>query len=403
MAIRPLLQPPRLWVSDSTPEQPRRATWLELFYDLVFVVAISQLAHRLSGDVSFGGFFGFVALFIPLWWAWIGTTFYANRFDSDDLGRRILMGLQMLAIAALAVNIHHGLSSTSVGFALAYGASRLMLVLEYLWAGFNIPAVRKLTTPTAIGFGFGAILWLLSAFVPLPVRFSLWVIGLVSDFLTPLTVAAQLNKFPPHPEHLPERFGLFTIIVLGEAIIAVVNGVSEMNWGWASSGSAIAGFVTAFSLWWIYFDNVSGSVFGQQQPKGGGQNAGGLKRSLLWLYIHLPLVIGLAATGVGVEHGIEQAGYGAALTSPERWLICGCVGLCYGCLAVLHRLGIILSCKTRTRHRLAGLGIMLALAIFGAGLSPLVLMSAIALVGIVQVALDIYQGKPELMPHSISS
>jgi len=389
MAIRPLLQPPRLWVGDSAVEQPRHATWLELFYDLVFVVAISQLAHKLSGDVSPSGFFGFVALFIPLWWAWIGTTFYANRFDSDDLGRRILMGLQMLAIAALAVNVHHGLDSSSGGFALAYAASRVMLVLEYLWAGFNIPSVRKLTTPTAIGFSFGAGLWLLSAFVPMPVRFSLWAIGLVTDFLTPLTTRTQLKKFPPHAEHLPERFGLFTIIVLGEAIIAVVNGVSEMDWSLASSSSAIAGFITAFSLWWIYFDNVSGSVF-EQQPGGGG-----LKRSLLWLYIHLPLTIGLAATGVGVEHVIERAGYGELLTYPERWLICGCVALCYGCLAVLHRMGIIFNCKARTRHRLVGMGIMLALAVFGADLSPVVLISAIALVGLAQVALDIYQGKPD--------
>jgi low temperature requirement protein LtrA len=390
MAIRPLLQPPRLWVGDSAVEQPRRATWLELFYDLVFVVAISQLAHKLSGDVSLGGFLSFVALFVPLWWAWIGTTFYANRFDSDDLGRRILMGLQMLAIAALAVNVHHGLDSSSGGFALAYAASRIMLVLEYLWAGFNIPAVRKLTTPTAIGFSFGAGLWLLSAVVPLPVRFSLWAIGLVTDFLTPLTVRAQLKRFPPHAEHLPERFGLFTIIVLGEAIIAVVNGVSEMDWSLASSLSAIAGFVTAFSLWWIYFDNVSGSVFEKQQ-----QNAGGLKRSLLWLYIHLPLVIGIAATGVGVEHGIERAGHHELLADPERWLLCGSVALCYGCLAVLHRMGVIFACKSRTRHRLWGMGAMLVLAIAGASLAPTTVIALVAAMGLLQVGLDIYQGKPD--------
>lgn len=81
----------------------------------------------------------------------------------------------------------------------------------------------------------------------------------------------------------------------------------------------------------IYFENVSGSVCEKQQ-----QTAGGLQRSQPWLYIHLPLVIGLAATGVGVEHVIERAGYNELLTSPERWLICGCIALYYGCLAVLH-------------------------------------------------------------------
>ena len=389
MPIRPLLQPPRLWVGEDAVEQPRHATWLELFYDLVFVVAISQLAHKLNGDVSWHGFIRFIALFVPLWWTWIGTTFYANRFDSDDLGHRILMGCQMLAIAALAVNVHHGLSTSSGGFALAYAASRFMLVLEYLWAGWHLTEVRGLTTRMAIGFSFGAGLWLLSAFVPLPVRFALWGIGLLTDFATPLTAKSLLKKFPPHPEHLPERFGLFTIIVLGEAIIAVVNGVSEIHWSLNSSLSGMAGFATAFSLWWIYFDNVSGSLLEQV-----GRARGALKRSLLWLYIHLPLVIGLAATGVGVQHVIDRAGQHEFLTTPERWLICGCVALCYGCLAVLHRLGLIFSCKARTRHRLAAMAGMLVLAIVGASLRPTVIMGTIAIMGILQVCLDLYQGKP---------
>lgn len=98
----------------------RHATWLELFYDLVFVVAVSQLAHRLSGDVSWSGFLSYAGLFVPLWWTWIGTTFYANRFDSDDPIRRLMMGCQMLAIAVLAVNVHHAGSTTSFGFALSY-------------------------------------------------------------------------------------------------------------------------------------------------------------------------------------------------------------------------------------------------------------------------------------------
>ena len=387
--MKHLLRPPRLWVGDAVEEaSPRRATWLELFYDLVFVVAVSQLAHRLSTDVTVMGFLGFVALFIPVWWAWIGTTFYANRFDSDDLIRRILMGLHMLAIAALVVNVHHGLEESSGGFALAFAASRLMLVLEYLWAGWHIPKARKLTQRYAIGFSLGAMLWLISAFVPSPLQFGLWAIGLVIDFATPLTAGAMLQQFPPHPEHLPERFGLFTIIVLGEAVIAVVNGVSEMDWGVASTLSAIAGFLTAFSLWWIYFENVSGSALET------ARTTGRIQILQLWLYTHLPLVIGLAATGVGVEHVIEQAGHGFSLTGPERWLICGSVALCYGALAVLHRMGVIFLCKARTRHRLGGMATMLVLAIAGGALSPVILITLVALMALIQVGLDLYQGKP---------
>jgi low temperature requirement protein LtrA len=386
--LKPWFQPPRLWVGATADDRPRRATWLELFYDLVFVVVVSQLGHKLSDDVTLGGFLGFAALFVPVWWAWIGTTFYANRFDSDDLVRRILMGLQMLAIAALAVNVHHGLSSSSIGFAGAYVASRLMLVAEYLCAGWHIPVARGLTNRYALGFSLGAAMWVISLFVPLPWRLGLWAIGLAIDFVTPMTVTAMVKQFPPHVEHLPERFGLFTIIVLGEAIIAVVNGVSKVDWNWMSVLTAIGGFVTAFSLWWIYFDNVSGSALETSR------STGRLKVLQLWLYIHLPLVIGLAATGVGVEHLIKLAGQGGVLPTNERWLIGGAVAICYGAMAVLHRTGVIFLCKARTRHRIVAMLGMLGLAIGGETLSPVGVMTIIAIVGMTQVGLDLYQGKP---------
>ncbi|MDV3347203.1 low temperature requirement protein A [Leptothoe sp. LEGE 181152] len=387
------LRPPRLWVGETADEQPRdeqprHATWLELFYDLVFVVAISQLAHKLSVDVSVYGFLSFAALFVPLWWVWIGTTFYANRFDNDDVVRRILMGLQMLAVAALAVNVHHGLDDSSSSFALAYVASRLMLVLEYLWAGWHIPQARGLTNRYAVGFSVGALLWLISAFVPLSLRFVLWTVGLAVDFITPMLARTMVQQLPPHPEHLPERFGLFTIIVLGEAIIAVVNGVSEMHWEFASTLCAIAGFTIAFSLWWLYFENVSGSALET------ARTSGRVQILQLWLYIHLPLVIGLAATGIGVEKGILSAGHAGVLATPERWLLCGSVALCYGSLAVLHRMGVIFMCKARTRHRLVGMAAMLGVALVGTELSAMGVMSFVALMGIVQVGLDLYQGKP---------
>jgi low temperature requirement protein LtrA len=187
---------------------------------------------------------------------------------------------------------------------------------------------------------------------------------------------------------LPERFGLFTIIVLGEAIIAVVNGVATVAWNWMSVLTAIGGFVTAFSLWWIYFDNVSGSALETSR------STGRLKVLQLWLYIHLPLVIGLAATGVGVEHLIKLAGQGIALPDNERWLICGAVAIVYGAMAVLHRTGVIFLCKARTRHRIAAMIGLLVVAIVGGALSPVAIMAIIAGVGMTQVGLDLYQGKP---------
>ena len=145
-------QPPRLRLGKDS-EAERRATWLELFYNLVFVVAIAQLAHKLNEDVSLSGFFGFVVLFIPVWWSWVGAAFYSNRFDTDDLGHRLLTAVQMLAVAALAVNVHHGLGESSAGFALSYAAVRAVLVIEYLRAGKHVVTARSLTNRTTVDAG----------------------------------------------------------------------------------------------------------------------------------------------------------------------------------------------------------------------------------------------------------
>lgn len=379
------LQPPRLRIGKESEQEHRHATWLELFYDLVFVVAVSQVAHNLYEDVSVLGFFRFVFLFIPIWWAWIGTTFYANRFDSDDIGHRLLIGVQMLAIAALAVNVHHGLGETSAGFALAYAVGRAVLVIEYFRAAKYIPPARGLATRYGKGFAIAASLWLVSVFVPIPWRFILWGIGLIVDFATPLTTPKSLQVgLLPHPEHLPERFGLFTIIVLGEAIIAVVDGVSEQKWDIRSAISAVLGFSIAFSLWWIYFENVSGSAL-----RSAG-SVGRIEIYQVWLYGHLPLVIGLSATGVGVEHIIASEA-GNALSTPNRWLLCGGVAMCMLSLGLLHRTGVIFRCKVRSKYRFGAAALLIILAIVGVGQSPLLVVGIVAVVCATQVVQDLYQ------------
>lgn len=378
-------QPPRLRIGAESEHEHRHATWLELFYDLVFVVAVSQVAHNLYADVSIGGFFSFVFLFIPIWWAWIGTTFYSNRFDSDDIGHRLLIGVQMLAIAALAVNVHYGLGETSAGFALAYAVGRAVLVIEYFRAAKYIPEARGLATGYGTGFAIAASLWLVSAFVPSPLRFILWGIGLFVDFATPMTAPKSLQLgLLPHPEHLPERFGLFTIIVLGEAIIAVVDGVSEQKWDLRSAIAAVLGFSIAFSLWWIYFENVGGSAL---------RSAGAIGRIetyQVWLYGHLPLVIGLSVTGVGVEHIIASES-GNALSTPHRWLLCGGVAMCMLSLGLLHRTGAIFKCKVRSKYRFGTAALLIILAIVGVGQSPLLVVGIVAAICATQVVQDLYQ------------
>ena len=148
-----LWQPPRLRIGGSGEEE-RHATWLELFYDLLFAAVVAQLTFELSLDISPFGVLSFILLCIPVWWAWVGQSFYATRFDTDDLGHRLFIIAQMFAVAAMAVNVRAGLSSGSAGFALSYAALRFLLVGEYYGVYVSVPMARPSPENLASALGW---------------------------------------------------------------------------------------------------------------------------------------------------------------------------------------------------------------------------------------------------------
>jgi low temperature requirement protein LtrA len=380
-----LFRPPQLRLSASGEEE-RHATWMELFYDLLFVAVVAQLSLQLSHDLSLFGILRFVLLFVPVWWAWIGQAFYATRFDTDDLGHRLFIIALMFAVAAMAVTVHQGFSQGSAGFALSYAAVRFILVGEYLGADVFVPAARRIIRRYEIGFGIAATLWLVSAGVAPPYRFVLWGIGMLVDFGTPLTAGKLHAQLAPHAIHLPERFALFTLIVLGESITGVVSGLAQQHWSLASAGAAMLGLSLAFSLWWVYFDNIDPA------PIRAARTNGHIWVYQTWLYAHLPLVIGLAATAVGVEHVVSSP-QDLALPPEERWLICGGVAL------VLLSLGLIHLTTTLSRprpwnfsHAAYHFGTAAAIILLGAlgTCRPLILIGILALAGAAQAVREVF-------------
>jgi low temperature requirement protein LtrA len=375
----------------------RHATWLELFYDLVFVVVISQLAHNLEEDFSLYGFVGFLALFVPVWWSWTGAAFYATRFDTDDLGHRILTLLQMVGAAALAVNVSDGFGNDSAGFALSYAAVRIILVVEYIRAGKNksfssaTPLIRRYTR----GFLCAAIVWIISAFIPPPFRFVLWGIGLAIDFATPITIGRLQSQFAPHISHLPERMGLFTIIVLGESVLEVVVGVSNTEFDIYSMLILGLGLSIPFSLWWLYFDTVDGA------PIRAAREKGRVGVYSLWLYGHFPLVVAITSVGVGLGY-IASNAHGLALSYSEQWLVCGSVALSLGAQGILHLssayyylyAGSMQDYRTSRKwatYRIISAGMILLVPILRIPLSPFLLVCILAAICIAQIVIDLKQ------------
>ena len=329
-------------------EEERHATWLELFYDLVFVVTVSQLSHYLFHDVSLSNFFGFLFLFIPVWWSWIGTTFFATRFYSDDLGHRLLLLLQMGGAGAMAVNVSGAFNNTFSGFALSYAFMRLILVIEYVRVFRTIKSsesANPLVKRYIIGFSIAAIIWLISAFVPITeIRFALWVIGLIIDFATPISTSKLTSKFSPHISHLPERMGLFTLIVLGESIVGIVNGMTEQVWDVYSVIEASLGLCISFSLWWLYFDSIGRLPIQILREKGR------ISLYLIWLYTHFPLVVAITAVGVGIRRLVSSEQH-SVLSTSDLWLICGSVAISLISQSVLHLISIDKDTHDFTRRK----------------------------------------------------
>jgi low temperature requirement protein LtrA len=363
--------------------EEQKVGWLELFYDLVYVATIIALGNKLSDDTSTKGVLTFAVLFVPIWWSWTGMAFYITRFNLDDVGHRLLVFAQMFAISVLAINVSDGLGATSRGFALAYVGARVVLILMYRRAGQQRPQARALTARYVRGFSLAAAIWLVSVFVPEPARFYLWAVAMVFDFGTPLLPSTRhlQAEIPPDTHHLPERFGLFTIIVLGEAFIKVTGSAVGHDLELINGLYGIMALVVAASLWWMYFDNVRGSVVRRTWIAG-----------QVWVYTHLPLLIAITAYGVAAKK-IVLLEHGHGLDGEYRWLLAGAVAAALFAIAILD-LTHTESARDVVHNRIAlsrfaGGIVILGLGIIGGSLSPLALLVLVALACAAQIATDL--------------
>jgi low temperature requirement protein LtrA len=324
-------QPPH--PAGDRPEE-RRVTFLELFYDLVYVVIVAEISHALAGGISLAGIGIYVFLFVIVWWAWLNGALYHDLHGNNDIRTRVFTFLQMLTVAAMAIFAHNAFGEGSVGFALSYAAYHL--ILTWLWwrTGVYDPNHRPLSQPYSRTFLITSVLFILSIFMPPPWRFGMWVLALLVDLVllsllvTNRSTAIQeaLSRLVLISASVVERFGLFTIIVLGEVIVGVVSGVAELpHLSWLAGSSAFFGMMIAIGLWWIYFDFVSGRL---PQPR--------MSKSLGWIYFHLSVTMGIAAIGASILNVVEHAG--EPLPAEVRWLLVGSVTV------VLTSIALILKC-----------------------------------------------------------
>jgi low temperature requirement protein LtrA len=222
------VRPPVLRTEESDGE--RRATWTELFFDLVFVAAVSRTSQILADDPSGAGAGWFAFLFVAVTWSWTNFVMYTERFDTDDVPHRLTKAAAMVAVAGLAYTAPGARGESAVEFALAYCAMRTVLIGLYVRAWRHVVEVRSAIAVYLVGFSLGAGCWAVSVLVEGEGRTALWVAGVVVELATPVVGWSRLGEAAAAVGHLEERAGQFTLIVLGEAVIRSIDGLDGVQW-----------------------------------------------------------------------------------------------------------------------------------------------------------------------------
>ena len=285
---QPLIVPVRL---RSTGEGGRKVTWLELFFDLIFVAAVAQVAEPLRHDYTLAELTRFGPLFLLIWWAWTGQSVFATRFDTDDMLQRGLTLLQVFVVAAMAANAKDALDSrSSAGFAAAYAAVRFVLVAQYVRAR-HVPGARALTDRYVAGHGGRrALAGVRAGAVADPY--------LISDRLRRRPRHAVACRAPQRPRAARRRPPAGTLRPVHADPARRVGrrrhaGNGQDGWTPAAASAAFLGMAVLFALWWWVFD---GALAASERPVRTKRDA---LRFHIWSYAHFPLYLGVVVTGVG--------------------------------------------------------------------------------------------------------
>ena len=344
----------------------------------MFVVAVAELGALLHDDPTLTGALRCAGLFVPVWWAWICFTVYADRFDTDDAVFRVAMLAAMLGVAALAVNVHLAARGDSAGFVLAYAAVRVILFALYERARRAAPEAAALLGRYLQGFSLALVVWLASLAFTGTARYVLWGVAMVIELGTPVTTPrAILQATPLHPGHLPERFGLFTLIVLGETVVTAISESTRIDWTVAAALTAAGAFAAAGCLWWVYFDLLDASQ---------------IRRSLVatqvYFNAHLPLVIGLTMIGAGAQLAIADAS-SADAAGPVRGFLLGGAALALLAMVVIELAGERRAGPRGIRARLSGAALLVVIAVATGGVAPLALAALTAAVLVAELIVEL--------------
>ncbi|WP_370103293.1 low temperature requirement protein A [Bradyrhizobium yuanmingense] len=288
-----------------TPNRHSRVTYAELFFDLVFVFAVTQVSHALLHHFTPIGAVHVAVLFLAVWWVWVFTAWVTNWLNPELTPVRLLLFAMMLGGLVLSTSIPTAFEGRGLWFAIAYAAMQVGRTAFWLFA---TPAHRTAVRHNAIRilawFSVSAIFWILGGLAHHEARLWFWIAALAIEYVSPALRFwvprlgfSSVEAWAVEGGHMAERCSLFVIIALGEAVI--VNGATfaELEWTAANITAFVSALVGAIAMWWVYFHK--GAEAGSEWISRSTES-GRLAR-LAYTYLHLPIVAGIILTAVSDE------------------------------------------------------------------------------------------------------
>jgi len=372
----------------TVPAEEEGSTWLQLFFDLVYVAILVELGNRLSHDLTLEGVATFILLFIPIWWSWLEFVEYGRRYPVDDIGQRILTVLYMAIMLLLAFEIHSLTQTTATTFIVTYGLAKFVLSLMYGRAWIYYPDYRRSTSNRAVAYAVVGLLWITIAVVA-PANLGLWVLVVLLGALVPplIHLFYKLTKStdPPLPpikyRFTLNRFGELTIIVLGEFFIKLVTSSAGRELAAVNYLIGAGLLAISVSLWWLYFDHLEHANLAKVGT-----------RLWFWTYSHYPFLVAITAYGV-VGNLIFAATPLTPLDDTKRLLFTTALALAVLAFGVIewasNEKDEPLSRSAQPWIRFAGAAALLALGFLGGSLNVGWLVLLVVAILLLQLGWDV--------------
>jgi low temperature requirement protein LtrA len=302
---RPPGSPAGAWyrpmVARAIDEEHRSATVLELFFDLCFVVAVasaaSALHHEVAADHVGDGVVGYVTVFFAIWWAWMNFTWFASAYDTDDVPYRLTTLVQIAGALILAAGVPEAVDGGDFTvITVGYVVMRLAMVTQWLRAARSDPPHRRSALRYAAGITVLQVGWVLRLFLPEGMGYASFLVLAAAELAIPIW-AERAAPTSWHPRHIAERYGLFTLIVLGECVLAstlAIQTALEDDAALADlATTAAGGLLTVFGMWWLYFSKEAHEFLIT------------LRAGIVWGYGHYLVFASAAAVGAGLAVNVD--------------------------------------------------------------------------------------------------